>query len=110
MSVYVDNMQAPYCGMLMCHMFADTSDELTTMVSVIGVDNKWIQSQGTYAEHFDVCQSKRRLAVQAGAVEVEYRQFGAMLRHRQVNGVLGNPQDVIDWLKTYHKSRRHGIR
>jgi hypothetical protein len=72
MSVYVDDMEAPFNRMIMCHMFADTTEELLSMVDRIGVQRKWIQHAGTYKEHFDICKSKRKLAVKLGAKEVSY--------------------------------------
>jgi len=57
--------------MMMCHMYADSTEELLAMADRIGVARKWIQYPGTYKEHFDVCKSKRALAVQDGAIEVE---------------------------------------
>lgn len=38
--VYVDNMEAGYKGMIMCHMIADTREELLQMVDKIGVQIK----------------------------------------------------------------------
>ena len=70
MSVYVDDWGADFRGMIMCHMIADSREELLKMVDKIGVQRKWIQKAGTYAEHFDICLSKRKLAVKAGAVEL----------------------------------------
>ncbi len=61
--------------MVMCHMGADTTEELLAMADKIGVARKWIQNQGTWREHFDICLSKRRLAVTAGAIEVSQREF-----------------------------------
>lgn len=72
MSVYIDNMNAGYGRMKMCHMFADSTEELLSMADMIGVQRKWIQYPGTYKEHFDVCLSKRAKAVQAGAIEIDY--------------------------------------
>jgi hypothetical protein len=69
-AVYVDDMRAPFGRMVMCHMLADTTDELLAMAVRIGVDPKWIQKAGTHREHFDVSLAKRALAVEAGAVEV----------------------------------------
>mgnify|MGYP001056834291 CR=1 FL=1 len=79
MAVYVDDMQAPYGRMKMCHMVADTTAELLAMVDRLGVDRKHIQNAGTYREHFDIAKSKRALAVQYGAVEIDRRQLGQFL-------------------------------
>ena len=57
--VYIDNMNAPYRGMKMCHMIADSTNELLEMAGKIGVNAKWIQDKGTYNEHFDICQNKK---------------------------------------------------
>ena len=70
MSVYVDDWRAPYRGMLMCHMAADTTPELLEMADKIGVARRWIQKPGTRWEHFDVCVSKRDIAVKCGALLV----------------------------------------
>ena len=75
MAVYVDNMKAKYGRMVMCHMIADSSNELLDMVDKIGVNRKWIQDAGEYSEHFDVSQVKRALAVQNGAIEITMREF-----------------------------------
>ena len=71
MSVYVDPAVWPFGRMIMCHMFADTHEELVAMADKIGVARKWIQHAGTYKEHFDIAKSKRALAVSAGAIEVD---------------------------------------
>lgn len=70
--VYVDDMYATFGQMKMCHMLADTTRELNAMADRIGVKRKWIQNPGTYLEHYDICMSKRKLAVAAGAKEIEY--------------------------------------
>lgn len=70
MTVYVDDMEAPFGKMKMCHMIADTRAELDAMADRIGVARKWRQKSGTAGEHYDICMSKRRLAVGQGAVEL----------------------------------------
>lgn len=72
MSVYVDNMNAPFGQMTMCHMIADTTEELLAMAKKIGVQKKWIQNKGTKQEHFDICLSKKKLAIKHGAIEIDY--------------------------------------
>lgn len=72
MGVYVDDMNAKYGRMIMCHLFADTTAELLEMADKIGVQRKWLQHAGTYKEHFDICLSKKAKAVALGAVEIDY--------------------------------------
>lgn len=77
--VYIDSFNAPLGRMLMCHMVADTTEELLEMVDKIGVQRKWIQDAGTYQEHFDICLSKKKLALQHGAQEITLKQLGEIL-------------------------------
>ncbi len=84
MTVFVDDMVAGFGRMKMCHMIADTTDELLAMAERIGVARKWLQKAGTYQEHFDICIAKRALAVQAGAVEVTMKDLGRKLRERRM--------------------------
>lgn len=90
MAVYVDNMVARYGRMKMCHMLADTTEELLEMADKIGVARRWLQHAGTYREHFDICLAKRALAVKAGAIEITMKDVGKMLvqRRRQYNNWL----------------------
>lgn len=81
MAVYVDHGRAAYGRMRMCHMVADSIADLLTMADKIGVERKWFQVASH--PHFDVCQSKRALAVTHGALEVDRRGLvAAMRRHR----------------------------
>lgn len=70
MTVYVDDMYAPFGRMKMCHMVADTHEELVTMAVCIGLSPRWIQHEGGSHEHFDVSTSKRQLAIEHGAKEI----------------------------------------
>lgn len=83
MSVYVDNMRAQFGRMVMCHMMADTTEELLAMADKIGVQRKWIQYPGTSREHFDIALSKRALAIQHGAIDADkYDIYNCMRRKR----------------------------
>jgi hypothetical protein len=89
MTVYVDDMRAPYRRMIMCHMIADDEAELHAMADRIGVARKWYQG-----DHYDVCLEKRALAVKAGAVGITWRQCGCMVLHRRRTGKLGTPGEA----------------
>lgn len=83
MAVYVDDMykykMGQYRGMKMSHLIADSQKELLEMVDRIGVKRKWIQYKGTKREHFDICFSKRILAIKFGAIEITWKQLGDRL-------------------------------
>lgn len=82
MSVYVDGADAPFGRMFMCHMIADSTDELLEMADRIGIQRKWIQDAGERREHFDVCKSKRLVAIRCGAIPVTSRELVERLRER----------------------------
>lgn len=86
MTVYVDDAKHPYgrMMMMMCHMIADNRKELFEMADRIGVRRKWLQKAGTPHEHFDICLSKRELAVMAGAVEVTSRELILKCRMKEM--------------------------
>lgn len=83
MTVYVDDMQAPYGRMKMCHMLADSEQELREMAQKIGVALKWHQYAGTPKSHFDICMSKRAKAVSLGAVEIGREKLVEIIRARR---------------------------
>lgn len=64
--VYIDSFNVRYRNMVMCHMIADTHEELISMADKIGVRTGWIQKQGTYREHFDVCGNKKKISFKGG--------------------------------------------
>ena len=80
MSVYVDDMRARFGRLVMCHMIADSTAELHAMADRIDVARRWVQHPGTPKEHYDIALSKRALAVEAGAIEITWRETGERLR------------------------------
>jgi len=79
MSVYVDKPIYKYRRMIMCHMLADTIDELHNMADKIGINRKWFQSQAS-SPHYDICKTKREQAVKFGAIEVDRRSLIKIIR------------------------------
>jgi hypothetical protein len=69
MSVYVDDGHYRHGFMTMCHMTADSYQELTEMAERLGLKEKWLQKPGAVHEHFDICKAKRIQAVALGAIE-----------------------------------------
>lgn len=77
MTVYVDDVRHQFGRMVMCHLWADTLDELLAMVDRIGVDRKWIQghltlSHGKHRDaswvHVDISLGMKARALAAGAI------------------------------------------
>lgn len=81
--VYIDDMQARYGRMIMCHMGADTTAELLEMARKIGVSDRWIQHAGTWKEHFDICLSKRARAIEFGAIPLTRREYARVVFARR---------------------------
>lgn len=81
MSVYVDEAVWPYGRMVMCHMIADTDDELHAMADKLGVSRRWHQ-KSNYS-HYDICKSKRAMAVSMGAIEIGRREFVDMAKQKR---------------------------
>lgn len=77
MSVYVDDFNAPFGRMRMCHMMADTREELDAMADKINVARKWIQLEGRFP-HYDICLSKKKEAIAAGVIECTARDMVKM--------------------------------
>lgn len=77
MTVYVDDVRHSFGRMVMCHLWADTVEELLEMVDRIGVQRKWIQghpelSFGKHKRaswvHFDISLGMKAKAIAAGAI------------------------------------------
>lgn len=80
--VYIDDAKIAYGQMFMFHMIADTTEELIKMADKIRVSRKHIQNKGKYNEHFDICLSKKKLALEAGAKQITSRELVTILKQR----------------------------
>jgi hypothetical protein len=109
MTVYVDNMYLYPLGrfgrMKMSHLIADTEAELHAMASAIGVARKWYQG-----DHYDICISMRRHALELGARGITLKQCAMMCANRRVNGSLGDPETAEQMWRDQQKERGAEIR
>jgi hypothetical protein len=87
MAVYVDTMRAKFKRMVMCHMIADSLEELHAMAEKIGMKREWFQD--TRWPHYDVSLSRKKLAIQYGAKEI-------------------NRRELMDWMKRKMEERNEG--
>jgi len=71
MAVYVDAPRHKLGRMIMCHMAADTLDELHAMAELLGI-RRWFQDK-LGAPHYDISKLNRAKAVSLGAMEVNSR-------------------------------------
>jgi uncharacterized protein DUF4031 len=72
----------------MCHMWADTMDELYAMVDRIGVARRWLQQPPKASwTHFDISLDKKARAIAAGAVLTDkYGPLEFLARRAIANG------------------------
>lgn len=87
MTVYVDTMRARLRRTIMCHMIADTEEELHAMAERIGVTRNWYQR-----DHYDIAMSKKKLALAAGARQISLRQLACMVWLRRHGHAMGDPE------------------
>ena len=94
MAVYVDRCRYPYKGMVMCHMLADTLDELHAMAGQVGMKPEWFQPGST--PHYDLNEEGRDRAIQLGAIPVDRKGLVAVIRRlRQKRGAKNELSPVV---------------
>lgn len=82
MPVYVDKAKNHYKRMIMCHLLADTLEELHTFAKQIGLKREWFQNGST--PHYDLSLTKRKRAIQNGAIEIDNRKVVEIIhKYRQ---------------------------
>jgi hypothetical protein len=120
MSVYVDDMRAPFGRMIMCHLWADSTEELLNFVDRIGVDRKWIQGHPILSlprarnaswVHFDIALGKRKIAVELGAIEtdrygpLEFLSLAALRSENTSEEVKQRAREKLDQIASNRAAR-----
>jgi hypothetical protein len=94
MTVYVDNFRALVTdGRIRArwsHLTADTPDELHTFAQQLGLRRDWYQEKCKHGRcapcphwHYDVTDTKRQKAIDAGAKPIDLREMGALMSTRR---------------------------
>lgn len=83
MAVYVDSEFIQFGRMKMCHMVADTEEELESMALKLGLKLSWWQYKGTYKSHFDVSKSVREKAIRFGATVIDRAELSGILKKKK---------------------------
>ena len=78
MPVYIDDQKNPYGRMIMSHMGADKLKELHEMADAIGLSRGYFQDHGL--PHYDLCQSKKQIALNLGAIEVAAKELVRVIK------------------------------
>jgi hypothetical protein len=79
--------------MLMCHMLADSPQELHAMADRLGIARRWYQHEAS-TPHYDLPKEKRAAAIAAGAVEVDRRGLVAVIRSIRAS-ILASPDGGV---------------
>ena len=74
-----------------CHMFADTENELHVMADKLWLKRSWFQ-RGT-VDHYDLTPSKRRRAVQLGALSLTRKAEAKFIRKHRKTDIGKDVQD-----------------
>lgn len=107
MPVYVDDMQAGFGRMVMCHMIADSDAELHAMADRIGVARRWFQCPPKASSpHYDIAKSKRAMAISFGARAITWRELAAMCALRRAGEPMGDPRTAPDRLAAHFRARK----
>ena len=100
MTVYVDTMQAPFRGKLMCHMIADFEQELHAMATAVGMQRKWYQR-----DHYDISMEMKQLAIQKGAREISVRELAALVFLYRADQPMGDPETAVSRMRAWKRQR-----
>ncbi len=69
MTVYVDDVRHRFGRMIMCHLWADTEEELHAFAARLGLKRAWFQEPPKARwKHYDISLGVKARAIRLGAV------------------------------------------
>lgn len=93
MTVYVDDVRHRFGRMIMCHLWADSLDELHAFASRLGLKRAWFQQPPKASWcHYDISLGKKRQALELGAVLTD--RYGPIEHVAKLNIASGNPRRI----------------
>jgi hypothetical protein len=98
MTVYVDDVRHRFGRMIMCHLWADTVDELYTFAARLGLKRQWFQCPPKASwEHYDISVGVKAKAIALGAVLTD--KYGPLEHEARKRG----DQKKLDLLASLRK-------
>ncbi len=98
MAVYIDDLAVLLRGRRMCHMAADSLEELHAMAEKVGIGREWFHDGDTpinkrlrLHSHYDVNLRESKLVIEQGAIVVQ----AADMVYRLVWGHFPNKGSVL---------------
>ncbi len=90
MAVYVDKLvDYSWRHGPSCHLIGDSVEELIEFAVRLGMREEWFQPRSS--PHFDLTAEGRRIAIENGAIELNNREFVAMIRELRKRRTNGEP-------------------
>jgi hypothetical protein len=72
--LYVDPAIHKWKGSLWCHLTADSLEELHNFaINSLGLKREWFQDKAI--PHYDVIESKRKIAIEKGAIAISLKEM-----------------------------------
>lgn len=105
MTIYVDDAHTKAQRGAVCHLVADSDDELLCMAATLEAEIAGDPACARQKCLLLQC-AKRAMAVNLGAIEVSTRQLAAMEMRRMATGVLGTPAEALAWFESCRRSMK----
>lgn len=91
MAVYVDDVRHRFGRMVMCHMWADSVEELHAAAASLGLRRSWFQQPPKASwEHYDISLTVKARAIDNGAILTD--KYGPVIHTSRLR--LSSPNEA----------------